>query len=118
MIYVLFNGFPGKPTEVPKATEEETSATSIHISWHKPSSEGASSIRGYKICYTRDAGDDKETCVTTNSTFKVISDLMPNTQYIISVVAMNDQGDSEKKNNIIVFTLGPSESYCRSDCVW
>jgi hypothetical protein len=98
---------------VPKATITKTTATSIHISWRKPSDEGASRIRGYRVFYEV-LGDSREKKrVNASELSAVISNLMPNKQYVISVVAMNKQGMSEMENFVNVFTLASSKSRCR-----
>ena len=86
--------------------------TSIRVSWRKPDDEGASSITDYLVYYMP-SGRGKES-VTSELSF-VIEDLLPDTEYVIWVVARNDEGSSDNYSRYIVFTLAPSKSLLIDD---
>jgi hypothetical protein len=95
---------------------ETINATSIRVSWHKPSDEGASSISGYMVYYYYGPAGPTEIKTflvdVTSELSVVINDLIPNREYVTWVVAINEQGqgDNMKNDPFHVFTFSPSKS--------
>ena len=110
----FFVNISGSPTS-PHIKREESlaiSATSIKVSWSEPDDEGAGRINEYLVYYEKGAsGDIKKIEVPSKKRSEEIKGLMENQEYVIWVVAKNEHGNSEEKQNSVkIFTLAPSKS--------
>ena len=85
---------PGAPTGV--MVVSSAAGTMATVSWTAPASDGGSAITGYKVMYKMTGSDaDYESMdAAADATSAVISGLAPNTDYDITVVAVNAVGES------------------------
>lgn len=79
---------PGAPREAAAAA---TSATTAQVSWLAPLSDGGAAITGYDVVVTR-GGQPVTASVAVTGTSAVVSGLLPDTSYVVSVVARNSAG--------------------------
>ena len=100
LLYFLLILFPAPPPaadpiipEAPQNLATEPMTTSATVSWDAPVDNGAE-ITGYKLAYgTSDNPTANTATVGPSPTQTVLEGLMGNTQYSVSVVAYNADGD-------------------------
>ncbi|MGV9770278.1 fibronectin type III domain-containing protein, partial [Microbacterium sp. NPDC003461] len=91
---------PGVPREV---TAAPTSATAVQVSWLAPLEDGGAAITGYDVAVTRD-GQPVTAQVTVSGTSAVVSGLLPDTEYAVTVAARNSAGAGTPSPGVLVST--------------
>jgi hypothetical protein len=95
------------PTTVPTAPTNIISSlvnTEVTLSWTPPIDNGGSNIISYNI-YKSINGSIFTLAYSSNTTSKIITDLLPNTNYYFKISAINDQGEGNHSNIFTQTTL-------------
>ena len=95
------------PTNVPTAPTDIISSlvnTEVTLSWTSPIDNGGSNIISYNI-YKSINGSIFTNTYSSNITSKIITDLLPNTNYYFKISAINEQGEGNMSNIFTQTTL-------------
>ncbi|GAB3146075.1 hypothetical protein GCM10027058_03230 [Microbacterium neimengense] len=91
---------PGVPRQVSAVA---TSATAAQVSWLAPASDGGAAISSYDVVITR-GGQSAPAQVVVTGTTAVVSGLLPDTSYAVTVAARNSAGAGEASPQVAFTT--------------
>ena len=77
---------PGQPENL---SISRVSCNQMNVSWKKPESSGGLPIERYELHYSTKSGTPVVLNVSHNTTFTVLSQLLPGTMYTIKVKAVH-----------------------------
>ncbi|WP_344229552.1 fibronectin type III domain-containing protein [Microbacterium binotii] len=91
---------PGVPRQVSAVA---TSATAAQVSWQAPASDGGAAISAYDVVITR-GGQSAPAQVVVTGTTAIVSGLLPDTSYAVTVAARNSAGTGEASPQVTFTT--------------
>jgi hypothetical protein len=86
---------PTRPS-VPRAIYVQSKSGALAVQWDTPETSGGSPITGYRIFWNT-SGIELGAVVSANTTSYEITSLNNYTSYVVSVLAVNDIGDSDRR---------------------
>ncbi|XP_038078549.1 neogenin-like isoform X5 [Patiria miniata] len=96
---------PGKPLTL---TAADIQAQSFRLTWREPVQLNGA-LQSYRIYIKWNGGQKVETVHDLGQLAKVISDLIPETRYEVTVFALNENGAGESSDVLVVETLPHGE---------
>ena len=101
-LYVVFSAEPQPPTGV---TFTVTGIDSAMVSWTASQSMCDDVVGNYSVRYRLRDGSSAYTTVYTTKTSVTLRDLIPNTEYVVSVAGINSMGDMSALSVETPFTV-------------